>query len=128
MYKLNEALAEAQDVLKYSNNLHKEVWDGDHYDEVQTDFEIAMEQAGDKLEEKFEEWGLDEDVVEQWVETTEGAWTDLMTEQDKQSTEMAQADIKEAAAYLKPIFDNMIADLKEKSAEAQIEIADELES
>lgn len=55
MYKLNEALAEAQDALKYSNNLHKEVWDGDHYDEVQTDFEIAMDQAADKLEE----WGLD---------------------------------------------------------------------
>ena len=43
-----------------------------------------------------------------------------MTEQDKQSTEMAQNDTKEAAAYLKPIFDNMIADLKEKTAEAQI--------
>lgn len=51
-----------------------------------------------------------------------------MTEQDKQSTEMAQSDIKEAAAYMKPIFDNMIADLKEKTAEAQIEIADELDS
>ena len=41
-----------------------------------------------------------------------------MYEQDKQSTEMAQNDTKEAATYMKGIFDNMFSDLKEKSAEA----------
>ena len=44
MYKLNEALQEAQDVF-YHNNLHKEVWDVDHYDYEETAFEQVMEQV-----------------------------------------------------------------------------------
>ena len=87
-----------------------------------------MEQVGEKLGESIIEWGFDKDVVDQWLNNKESAWTDLMYEQDKQSTEMAQNDTKEAATYMKGIFDNMVSDLKEKSAEAQSQIADELDN
>ena len=118
----------SSNMKRRNRNLHKEVWDVDHYDYEETPFEQAMGQAGEKLEESAIEWGFDKYVVDQWFSNTESAWTDLMYEQDKQSTEMAQNDAKEAAAYMKGIFDNMVADLKEKSAEAQIQIADELDS
>jgi len=125
MYKLNEALIEAQDALKTTHNLHREVCDENGYCyEEKTAWEEAMEVVDNKLAE----YGAYDVDVESWKYEKKGAWTDLIYEQDKQSTEMAQNDIKEAAAYLKPIFDNMVADLKKKSAEAQIEIADELDS
>ena len=113
----------------YNDYYNDSYYNNDYYYENEpTAFEEAMEEASDKLEESIIEWGFDTEVVDQWLSNKEGAWTDLMTEQDKQSTEMAQNDTKEAAAYMKGIIDNMVADLKEKSAEAQIEIANELDS
>jgi len=123
--KLNEALIEAQDALKTTYNLHREVCDenGFCYEE-----KTAWEEFMDVVDTKLIEYGADYDVEDEWLQEKRDAWTELMYEQDKQSTEMAQNDAKEAAAYLKGIFDNMVVDLKKKSAEAQIQIADELDS
>jgi len=113
----------------YSNDYYSNDYSSSsYYEDEPSAFEEAMEKAGEKLGESVIEWGFDKDVVDQWLNNKESAWTDLMYEQDKQSTEMAQNDIKEAAAYMKGIFDNMVTDLKEKSTEAQSQISDELDS
>ena len=85
------------------------------------------EQAAQQIRDAFASWGWDSDVAGSWLEETGASWEELMRRQDQEQTEQFQSDLQEASDYLKPILDNMVADLREKQAEQQAQFEQQAE-
>ena len=98
--------------------LQEDDWSDDEPD-MDDQIEDAMEEASRQIRDAFVSYGWDSAAVESWMEETGATWEELMRRQDKEQNEQFQSDLKEASDYLKPILDNMVADLREKQVEQQ---------
>jgi uncharacterized FlaG/YvyC family protein len=67
--------------------------------------------------------GYDQEEVDDWMRTKQGAWTELSERQDKESAQMAQQDIKEATEYISGIINSMITEVRAKYDEANKQIS-----
>ena len=82
-----------------------------------------MEKARDNLMS----YGFDPKVVNTWLEDTSQSFEDLQKEQDMETAQKAQADIREAADYLKGIADKWIADMPRQHDEKMAEMGEKLQ-
>lgn len=92
-------------------------------EEEPTKFEIAVEELTGKLTE----WGYDRADVESWLQSTGASWDELSKKQDKEAIELAQAQTREAADYIKGIFDSMVVELQNQQVSDQAKFETEVD-
>ena len=86
-----------------------------------------MEKEMEKARDNLMSYGFDPKVVNTWLEDTSQSFEDLQKDQDMETAQKAQADIREAADYLKGIADNWIADMPRQHDEWMAEHGEKLQ-
>jgi len=81
-------------------------------DEYESDEPDFGEEILDKLEQAAITYGYDPEVVQAWLSDKTASWTDIQRAQDADRVAQAQADVAEAADYIKAILDNAVDDFK----------------
>ena len=79
------------------------------------------EEACEEMRTKLVEYGYDPEVAKAWLESSGASWEELSERQDRESMELGQQQIREAADYIKGIFDKMVVDLRAQQVKDQAE-------
>merc|ERR1712176_674567 len=80
-----------------------------------------MEQMLNDVRDKIISYGYEPEVVEGWMMEAGEEWQALDQKQTEEAMSLHQGQVQEAADYVKPILDAMIADMKAEHAAAQAE-------
>merc|ERR1712048_803628 len=87
-----------------------------------------MEQMLNDVRDKIISYGYEPEVVEGWMMETGEEWQALDQKQTEEAMSLHQGQVQEAADYMKPILDAMIADMKAEHAAAQAEFEAQMDA